>query len=161
MKINKSLLITITSLSLFFISPISAGGYGMAGCGLGSLIIKPNNFLQIFAATTNGTYANQTFGITSGTSNCASSGIVKNEKAGEIFVHMNYESLEKEMAMGKGEKLDTLATLFGCKNSSSFASMTKNKYEKLFSEEDPSNLFLSLKTEIKNDKTLSTTCSVN
>ena len=42
------------------------------GCGLGSMIIKNQNstMLQAIAATTNGTSGNQTFGITSGTSNC-------------------------------------------------------------------------------------------
>ena len=48
-----------------------AGGYKSAGCGLGSMIIKDDGFVQVFAATTNATSGSQTFGITSGTSNCA------------------------------------------------------------------------------------------
>ena len=48
------------------------GGYGMAGCGLGSLLFGNDNttLMQILAATTNGLFGSQTFGITSGTSNC-------------------------------------------------------------------------------------------
>ncbi len=53
----------------------SAAPYGTAGCGLGSIVIgsKPG-MMQIFAATTNGTSASQSFGITSGTSNCVDHG---------------------------------------------------------------------------------------
>src|SRR6266545_2071443 len=55
-------------------APASTGfepSYGLAGCGLGSMLIgsKPG-IVQIFAATTNGSFGTQTFGITSGTSNC-------------------------------------------------------------------------------------------
>ncbi len=50
---------------------MSEKGYGMAGCGLGSLAFGDDNGkIQIIAATTNGTSGTQTFGITSGTSNC-------------------------------------------------------------------------------------------
>jgi hypothetical protein len=160
----KKIIFTTLLMSLLFLnqSSILAGGYGMAGCGLGSLIIKENNFLQIFAATTNGTSGSQTFGITTGTSNCTASGVVRSDKAQEVFVHLNYESLEKEMAVGKGEKLETLATLFGCNESQKFASMTKSKYEKLFSNEgNPSHLFLSLKSEIEKDKSLKSSCVIN
>ena len=39
--------------------------YGLAGCGLGSMLIgsKPG-IVQIFASTTNGSFGTQTFGIT-------------------------------------------------------------------------------------------------
>src|SRR5437868_47659 len=59
-----------------------AGGYGMAGCGLGSLLFGPVNepFAQVLAATTNATFATQTFGITSGTSNCVSGGVIRAER---------------------------------------------------------------------------------
>src|SRR5947207_15915430 len=41
-----------------------AAKYGPAGCGLGSLIFDADSgWTQIFAATTNGTSGNQTFGI--------------------------------------------------------------------------------------------------
>jgi hypothetical protein len=42
------------------------------GCGLGTIVFEGQNGLvsQTFAVTTNGTFGNQTFGITSGTSNC-------------------------------------------------------------------------------------------
>ncbi len=46
--------------------------YGMAGCGLGSILFgeTENRGGQILAATTNGIYGNGTFAMSSGTSNC-------------------------------------------------------------------------------------------
>src|SRR5580658_9609667 len=56
-------------------APAAASGgakYGTAGCGLGSIVFgNKAGIVQIFAATTNGTFATQTFGITTGTSNCS------------------------------------------------------------------------------------------
>lgn len=85
------------------------------GCGLGSMILgeaaNDSILLQAFAATTNGTFGNQTFGITSGTSDCKQpSKIVNNERLNE-FVVANIDSLAKDIAKGKGESLDTVAEL--------------------------------------------------
>jgi hypothetical protein len=161
----KKIILTIifTSMALIIgVNPVSAK-YGMAGCGLGSLIIENNDFTQVFAATSNGTAGSQTFGITTGTSNCTKDGVVKNEKAQEVFVHMNYNSLEKEMAVGKGEKLNALATLVGCsKNVNGFSEFAKANYSKLFSSNngDPSILLSSLKQEMSKDVTLKSSCTL-
>ncbi len=86
------------------------------GCGLGSIVFEGASFGdtslgQGFIATTNGTSGNQTFGITSGTSNCEKpSAFVKNERLSE-FVVANMDNLAKDIAMGQGESLDTLAEL--------------------------------------------------
>ena len=89
-----------------------------SGCGLGSLIIKQNTkVMQVLAATTNGSFGSQTFGITFGTSNCSASGLVMNEKQIQYFVEVNQQELQREMAQGHGEKVSTLAALAGCSNS--------------------------------------------
>lgn len=46
--------------------------YGMAGCGLGSVLMGSRG-AQISAGTTNGTSYNQSFGISFGTLNCIDS----------------------------------------------------------------------------------------
>ena len=101
-----------------FLFTLLAGSFsfaGDAGCGLGSLVIKQNTkLMQVFAATTNGTSASQTFGITSGTSNCSASGLVKNDMQIQYFVEVNQEELERDMAQGHGDKITTLAALNGC-----------------------------------------------
>lgn len=86
-----------------------------AGCGLGSLVIKQNTkVMQVLAATTNGTFGSQTFGITFGTSNCSAQGMVQNDKQIQYFVEVNQAELTREMAQGHGEKMVTLAALNGC-----------------------------------------------
>jgi hypothetical protein len=88
---------------------------GDAGCGLGGMLIKSNAKLPQLAATfLNGTFGSQTFGITFGTSGCSASGIVKNEKQIQYFVEVNQAELTREMAAGRGEKINTLAALNGC-----------------------------------------------
>ncbi len=86
-----------------------------AGCGLGSMIFKENTkVMQVLAATTNGISGNQTFGISTGTSNCAAKNLVQNDKQIQYFVEVNQAELTREMAQGRGEKLSTLAALNGC-----------------------------------------------
>jgi opacity protein-like surface antigen len=90
-----------------------AADYGAAGCGLGSLVFKENNETQILAATTNGTFANQTFGMTSGTSNCNNKGLIKLSMVRESFIEANFKDLSRNAAAGKGEFVGNLATLYG------------------------------------------------
>ncbi|WP_061248721.1 DUF3015 domain-containing protein [Leptospira alstonii] len=161
----KKLFVITLALFMVMASNLSAKPeYGMAGCGLGSLIIKDNGFVQVFAATSNLTSYNQTSGITSGTSNCSSDGIVNNDKAKEIFVHMNYESLEQEIAMGKGEKLSSLATLFGCSNDSKrFKEVAKENFSKIFTTaaiKNPSIMLSNLEIEVGKDIELKNSCKI-
>lgn len=103
----KALIITLLAGSVSYA--------GDAGCGLGSLIIKQNTkVMQVLAATTNGTFGSQTFGITFGTSNCSANGLVQNDKQIQYFVEVNQEELTRDMAQGRGEKISTLAALNGC-----------------------------------------------
>ncbi|SHJ44111.1 Protein of unknown function [Desulfatibacillum alkenivorans DSM 16219] len=95
------------------ISPAAFADQSNYGCGLGSMVIDNNESLvsQTFAATLNGCFANQLFGMSSGTSNCDKpDSIVYNEKI-NIFVADNMDSLASDIAKGQGEYLDTLATL--------------------------------------------------
>ncbi|TGL12516.1 DUF3015 domain-containing protein [Leptospira meyeri] len=141
---------------------VEAKKYGMAGCGLGTYVFQKNNAEQILVATTNGIYGNQTFGITSGTSNCTADGVVKQDKVQELFVTMNYDSLGQEMASGKGEKLESLGSLLGCSNDSisRFGQVTKENYAKLITEDStPASLLSAVKSEVKSDKILAKSCS--
>jgi type IV secretory pathway TrbL component len=85
------------------------------GCGLGSVVFENkadgSSVSQAFQATTNGTSGNQTFGISSGTSDCKQpASFVQNEQL-KSFVRSNMDNLAKETAQGRGESLDTLAEL--------------------------------------------------
>ena len=83
------------------------------GCGLGYIVFKGKDGLlsQTCAATTNGTFGNQTFGITSGTSECERySTFTANEKLNK-FVSDNMDNLAMDIARGQGEYLNSLAVL--------------------------------------------------
>lgn len=152
MKRQVFLVSALAAVAAFAVAPATetkAGSYGMAGCGLGSILIKTNDKMQIFAATSNGTSANQTFGITFGTSNCTPGGAAYIEKQQEVFVNVNFESLEKEMAAGSGEKLDAFSNLLGCKSSSAFGAMARDNYDSFFgAETTPSSLLKEVKRKV-------------
>jgi len=111
----------------------------MAGCGLGSLIIKGNEKgPQIGAFFLNMTGA-QTSGITSGTSNCKSKGgsaALTQEQ--ETFVAANMTRLSQEAAQGSGEHLASFAEVLGCQgaNASRFAVLSQEKFDFIFATED-------------------------
>lgn len=151
----------VTLIGLSAGTSVSAADYGVAGCGLGSILIKENKAgLQILALTLNATGV-QTFGITTGTSGCTTDGLVHNQKAQEVFVSLNFDSLEQDMAKGKGEKLDALSGLLGCsaEGTTQLGALTKSNYGNLFREETtPSSLLSAVKDGIKNDATLARSC---
>jgi DUF3015 family protein len=109
-----------------------AAKYGPAGCGLGSLIFKPDSgFTQIFAATTNGTSANQTFAISSGTSNCDTG--AGNAKTAKVFVQTNRAALAKDIARGRGETISSLAALAGCSDTRAVGIKLQHNFRTIFS----------------------------
>jgi hypothetical protein len=116
---------------------LAAGNHPMAGCGLGYLLLsnKDNSKVtQVIGATTNGTFGSQTFGISSGTSGCTEDGAVKFAKAAEVFAEVNLDSLRREMAMGKGEYVETFASLLGATeaNHAAVLKMFQSEYASLF-----------------------------
>jgi hypothetical protein len=136
----------------------------MAGCGLGSIIFGPVNTPgpQILAATTNGTFGSQTFGITSGTSNCVSSGVVALEREQTAFAEVNFTDLKREMAAGGGEYVTSFATLLGCDDASkpALAKMMQARYETLLPSErtTPVELVAGVHAQIDADAKLATGC---
>jgi hypothetical protein len=115
----------------------AAGNHPMAGCGLGYLLLsheKNDQLSQILGATTNGTFGSQTFGITSGTSGCTQDGAVKLVKAAEVYADVNLDSLRREMAMGKGEVVETFASLLGANEATrpAMLQLFQTEYASLF-----------------------------
>ena len=93
---------------------------------------------QTLAVTTNGFFMNNLFGISSGTVGCeAPESIVSIEKI-NIFVAGNMDNLAKEIAMGNGETLKTLAEMMKVPSSSQahFFTNLRNNFSSIYSSED-------------------------
>ena len=130
-------------VSLFFISMVltvsAFADRSNTGCGLGSVIFEGKDGLvsQVCAVTTNGTFGNQTFGISSGTSNCdRPSSFASNEKLNK-FVADNMDNLAIDMAKGKGEYLDTLVILMDIPEfeRADFSKKLQGNFSKIYTSE--------------------------
>lgn len=134
----------------------SAGPYGTAGCGLGSIVFgNQPGMIQILAATTNGTFASQTFGITFGTSNCSDTG--GGTQSAAAFIQTNREALAKDISRGNGETIKNLATLSGCEDSSAVGATLQRNFKAIFPAADVSNTQVSTNViqVLKTEKSLS------
>lgn len=106
-------IIISAAVAVSFAGSAFAADYGSAGCGLGSLAFKKNDMTQVLAATTNGSFGTQTFGMTFGTSGCNNEGLVKVSMARESFIEANYKDISRDAAKGTGEYVVNLAKLYG------------------------------------------------
>ena len=91
-----------------FVSATNATSYQAQGCGLGSTIWTDGSNLmhQTLGATTNGLSGTQTFGITSGTSNCELDGV--GGQAQTVFIQANRVALANDIARGNGATLQKI-----------------------------------------------------
>ena len=110
------------------------------GCGLGTILFEGKSGIapKILAATTNGIYGNQTFGITSGTLGCKSDGVISSRARLSMFMGTNSERLARDMSVGQGETLDVLANLMNIKSEdkSLFFQATQRHFGKIFAPEN-------------------------
>lgn len=108
------------------------------GCGLGSAIWNGQKGIvpQVLAVTTNGTFGNQTFGITSGTLGCTQDGVVQSKWKIALFVEGNRIQLARDAAAGRGETLDALAALLQIDSAdkAAFTDLTKRQYSTIFAQ---------------------------
>ncbi len=136
---------------------VHAAPYGAAGCGLGSVLFgNQPGFIQVVAATTNGIFGNQTFGITTGTLNCGSPATPAGAK---VFIDANREALAKDMARGSGETIATLTSLTGCSDSKVVGATLQKNFSSIIPNEKVSNDVVAdnVLSTLKADKQLSCT----
>lgn len=129
--------LAVAVVALPGITLAKGGNHPMAGCGLGYVLFgnqDNDKIKQIFAATTNATSGNQTFGMTTGTSGCTEDGAVKMVKEAEVFAEVNLDSLRREMALGQGEYVTAFASLLGAKGDQipALVSLFQKEYSRLF-----------------------------
>ncbi len=142
---KKALVFVVLVLFMLSATAFAASTAGNArmntGCGLGTMLFKNSGddqtIVQTFQATTNGCFGNQTFGITTGTSECKQpSKFASNERINE-FVLANMDNLAKDIAMGKGETLDAFAELMGVpvEKRPEFAAKLQSSFSKIYTSD--------------------------
>jgi len=131
------------------------------GCGLGSMIFDGKSGVapQVLAVTTNGTSGNQTFGITSGTLGCTQDGVVQSTQKLSMFTGSNMDKLARDMSVGHGESLETMASLMGIQDQdkATFYSVAQQNFDTIFSSDDVTaeQVLASLHDVMAKDETLS------
>lgn len=159
MKLTK---IVAFALALFFISNTYAAD-GSSGCGAGWFILKKNSLISSLSRSFTNIMLSNTFGMTTGTSNCAKHSIVKNDFKAIHFTENSFEQLQTEMALGEGAYLLTLADLMGCSGASTrFQNVVKSNYEGIFPASDtkPDQMLKNVKGQVLGDKILSKNCAI-
>jgi hypothetical protein len=154
---KKNILSLALVAGVLFASSAQAANYGMAGCGLGSLAFgNDNGKIQIVAATLNGT-GYQTFGITSGTSNCVDNGAT----ASAMYIAVNQESLKKDIARGEGESLNGLSQILKCNDSTKLNAALQKNYTSIFTSNDVKSeeVNMNIRTLIQTNKDLNGSCT--
>ena len=153
---NKKVLVLSCAL---LAAPMASFADTGPGCGWGAMLFNGQDGLgpNVLAATTNNTFGNQTFGMTSGTAGCDGKKAVT-MSAADKFLDSNIDKVAKDMATGQGESLETLAGLLGIEDSEKthFYSVTQKNFGTIFSKPDSTSkeVLESLKTVMQQDSTL-------
>ncbi len=166
---NKITLSMLFSFLMMTVSPtVNAASrndeetYGMAGCGLGSLIIhQDSRGAQLAVWLFNQIYSNQTFGISSGTSNCVAPPSVR-EAEQKVYFKANIATISRFAAQGSARDLDGLAEVFGCSGDAErlrLVETSRNNYGQIFASQDPEHVLQQYVNLIKADDILQRGCS--
>ena len=88
----------------------SSLAFAQPGCGVGAMVWKGQSGIapHVLAATTNGIFGNQTFGMTTGTLGCQTNDSVRSMA---MYMDSNIDKVARDMSRGSGENLETLAVL--------------------------------------------------
>jgi hypothetical protein len=135
-------LLAVAAVAAVF--PLSALADNVGSCGWGSKLFdgQSGTAPQALAMTTNGFLGNNTFGVTSGTSGCTQDGAVKSSWKTALFIDGNKDALARDMSVGSGEALDSLAHLIGIRSEdrAAFNRTAKDNVARIFSSEKAETL---------------------
>ncbi len=118
------------------------------GCGLGSMAWRGQSGIapQVLAATTNGLFGTQTFGITFGTSGCDPNGRITGGtgRMALAFMENNMEQYAMDAAAGRGETIETLAGILNM-DSEKLGEISKQNFAYMFNDQNADALSVTLK----------------
>lgn len=156
----KKILGLVGLLSVVGTQAFAAANYGTAGCGLGSMLFTDKGQVtQILAATTNASSGNQTFGITSGTSNCDAPAAYKKASNMEQFIEANMVAVNNDIAKGKGETIASISSAYGCNDSAKVGSTLQKNYKSIFPSKTSNAKEVTDQLEYVMKEKLNSTCT--
>jgi hypothetical protein len=129
-----SLLMTFVAVG----SSLAGQAQNNCGCGLGTMLwankADGSILSQTMQVTTNGFLGNQTFGITSGTLGCEQPESIGADDRTFAYVRDNLDGLARDIAVGQGENLETLAELLVVpeKARGAFADRLQRNFSQIF-----------------------------
>ena len=132
---------------------------GGENCGWGNMLFEGSSGLpsHIVASTSNGTSGNNTFGMTSGTNGCSTSGTLTYGGANMVTSIMG--EFTEDVAVGHGDAMDTVAVVYGVdkQDRETFAKVMHENFAVLFPNEDVTadQMIASIEEVMKADPTLS------
>ena len=135
----------------------AAGGDG--GCGWGQALFKGQSGMasHVLAGITNVTTGNNTFGMTTGTNGCTTTGTLS--YGGQSVVSSIMDEFSEDVARGEGDAMDTVSIVYGVEvqDRDTFAKVMHENFTTLFPSEDVTaeDMMASIEVIMKSDATLS------
>jgi hypothetical protein len=133
-------LVALAAVAALFPAVALAQQNNVGSCGWGTKLFDGQSGVmpQAMAGITNTTAFNQTFGVSFGTSGCTQDGTVRSTWKTAMFIDGNKERLARDMSVGGGEALDSLAHLLGVEpvDRAAFNRIARDNMQRIFPSED-------------------------
>ena len=150
----------IAGLALLSASSVAMAGAagGDSGCGWGNALFKGSEGTpsHVLAAITNAFLGNNTFGMTTGTNGCSTSGTLG--YGGSSAVSAIMDEFSEDVARGEGDALNTVAVLYAVEPADrpTFARVMHENFAVIFPNEDVTaeEMIASIEAVMKADPTL-------
>ena len=140
-------------------SVANAGAAGGSGCGWGQALFEGQSgtATHVLAGITNAITGNNTFGMTTGTNGCTTTGTLS--YGGESVVSAIMNEFSEDVARGEGDALNTVAVVYGVEDQDrdTFAKVMHDNFTTLFPSEDVTaeEMMASIEAVMKADADLS------
>jgi len=151
---------TIAGLVLISASSVAnAGSAGGEGCGWGQALFEGQSgtATHVLAGITNAITGNNTFGMTTGTNGCTTTGTLSYGGASVVSAIMN--EFSEDVARGEGDALNTVSVVYGveAQDRDTFAKVMHENFTTLFPSEDVTaeEMMASIEAVMKADADLS------
>ena len=108
------------------------------GVGLGTIVFEDHDGLmsQTCAVTTNAIFCNGLFAITSGTLDAEKPAEFWAQEQMNIFIAGNMDNVAKDIAMGEGESVDTIASILKVEDTEALRTNLQDNFVSIYSKND-------------------------